>query len=386
MSQTESKHKQITLCEELIPQSDTSLDILSFDIGTINMGVTRIRYDYATLRVTIMNAMLLSIFNPLQIVNDNDRDDESKQVTFPVSAYYHNGTAPTEAERRQLNRSFSAQQRRCRKRALIADKTEQTLQYVSGQHPSRTVKRRRTKLEQSNISKSLEENWALIGAQLVHAIEAHDWISNTHTIDFILLEQQERTNVKMRSIMMALSTYFELKRFSHHSAKPRRVRAPQTVDSQWHEAPFIKICSSSNKLSADTFAALQTTWQLRVKPDSPLRIGGNEMRKMLKKHFKREEHAPANTETYSKRKISSSDEITKLFCRDIIQRARSLSPDSVDVCPAAVVDQLVAEPANAYAHWITAQLKEKNNVTDALLQAFAWIEQASLPESQLVSS
>jgi hypothetical protein len=151
-------------------------------------------------------------------------------------------------------------------------------------------------------------------------------------------------------------------------------------------APFIKVCSASNKLAHATVAAMRTSWSTVSVHASTLRMTPVQVKALLKKHFL----PPAaqdtvNTKTYSKRKISSKDEITCFFCRASIESARAKSlagggrTSLPATCDESIVERVSQEPVNAYAHWIVNQLQQKNNVTDALLQAFSWIQQCDLP-------
>jgi hypothetical protein len=387
-----SDAKRIVCTDAVLARTSTSIDIVSIDIGTINMGVARIRYDYASGNLCILNAMLLSIFNPFQMLNDNDAGHD-ETTTFPVDAYY--AQPPSDAQRAQDNTRFSQQQLLSRKRARITEKNDATLQFATDMHPSNGAKRRRTKLNAPQIPAALAENWALIGAQLTLALQAHAWISEN--VDFLLVEQQDRSNPKARAVSLAIVTFFETKRHMCLQQANGQPQQPQPQQQQQQQqrgghfalAPFIKVCSASNKLAHATVAAMRTSWTtVSVHDASTLRMTPVQVKALLKKHFL----PPAtqdtvNTETYSKRKISSKDEITSFFCRASIESARAKSlADGADrtsrlpaTCAESIVERVAQEPVNAYAHWIVNQLQKKNNVTDALLQAFSWIQQCDLP-------
>lgn len=387
--------KNITCTDAPFPPCDTTIDVVSFDIGTINMGVARVRYDYTSHRLCVLNAMLLNIFHPFQRLNENDAEHD-KDTTFPVSAYY---AAATLTDIVAENRAFSQQQLLCRKRARVCENTEHALQFATDMHPSGTAKRRHTKFNQSQIPATLADNWALIGAQLSLAIEAHRWMSQLDDIDFILIEQQDRANPKARAISLALVTFFETKRH----LQPLSRRRPQT---HMHEhaptgsqplssplssplvtlGPFIKICSASNKLAHSTTRAMRQNWSIVASRQStavPTLIAEAQVKAVLKKHFHPPQSSVADTSNYAKRKISSKDEMTAFFCRPIIERARALAaerhPVLPETCDEDIVKRVAHEPVNAYAHWIVNQLGAKNNVTDALLQAFSWLEQCQPP-------
>lgn len=386
LAMSTAETKNVVCVADELPKTDTTIDILSFDIGTVNMGVARVRYDFARGRVCVMNAMLLNIFHPFQMLNENDKHDESIASTtaFPVAAYEHHRVESERVANRQiLNCAYSEKQRVSRKRARIVEKTEHALQFASDRHPERTAKRRRAKIEQSTLPKTLADNWALIGAQLTLALSGHAWMANMQDLEFILLEQQDRTNPKARAICMSIVTFYETKRHTQTDVSQRR-----QTDGYWHLAPFIKICSASNKLAQKMTAALRSgSWTMQSVAATQVTSGANQLtdvqtRALLKKHFHLPTSDVANSETYSKRKISSVDEITAFFCSNIIAKARAQSATPLpEKCEERVVQMLAREPVNAYAHWIINQLKEKNNVTDALLQAFSWIEQCEVPPS-----
>ena len=90
-----------------------------------------------------------------------------------------------------------------------------------------------------------------------------------------------------------------------------------------------------------------------------------------------------NTEDYGKRKISSKKEVTHFFCSHFIKKAQELArnPDGTlpEVCPETVIGALSHIPVNSYAYWVANQLRQVNNVTDAILQAFAWMYQCNIP-------
>lgn len=362
---------KITLTTNIVPISDTSIDILSFDIGTINMGIAKMRYDFVTKRLCILNAMLMNIFNPFQTLNENDKEVDT-QTKFTVDAYY--ASEPASVELDQGNKEFSTKQLQSRKRARVTEKTEKVLEFVTDTYPENTAKRRRKALEQPQITKSLANNWALIGAQLSCAFEAHKFINSLDEVDFIIIEQQQRTNVLTRAICMSIVTYYETKRQLQPQVN-KRFRSSATEHALWTMGPFIKICSAVNKLSHDIVEAMHNDW-IFEQPSCTKKLTATQIRALLKKHFI---PPPVDTSSYSKRKISSKHEITKLFCNSLILKARSLSFQQSptvppEKCSEEIIEQLTEENVNNYAFWIVNQLGEKNNVTDALLQAFAWIQ------------
>lgn len=358
--------KSIACIESVFPPNENSIDIVSYDIGTKNMGVARIRYDFATHKLCILNAMLLNIYHPFQMLNENDKDADTE---FRVDAYYAN--KPIQQTLQTGNHEFSQKQFLSRKRARITQLPAQTLQFLTDTHPQNTAKRRRTKLNQPTISKALEKNWALLGAQLTYSIDAHKWMSDICDIDFILLEQQDRTNVQTRAIMLSLVTFYETKRLQA-SNRVRTATNSAAATPLWDLCPLIKVCSSSNKLGHLITRAMRTQWTV-TSSSSEYFMTPVQIRALLKKHFKPPASDVADTSDYSKRKISSKDEVTYFFCQDVINRARTLSP-LAEKCPENVIEQIARQPVNAYAHWIVNQLGEKNNVTDAILQTFAWIQ------------
>jgi len=344
------------------------------------MGIARVRYNYKLQKVCILNAMLLSIFNPWQMLNSNDTEDaRSEKIRFPVEAYYAVGCRPDDSQRSLRNEAFSKQQKLCRKRARVVEKTEHALQFATGRHPARTVKRRRTKIEQASTTKSLEKSWSLVAAQLVLSLNTHAWLSNVQALDFILVEQQDRSGVGARAIFLALIAFYETKRTAVE-VEPPTDEGVNNTESLLHLRPFVKICSSSNKLANVTTEALRTRWRMERPQTQAHKMSEIKVRALLKKHLHPPAAETANSDTYSKRKISSVDEITAFFCADTIKAARQQSGQPLPPkCDEQIVRQLAAQPVNAYAKWIVNQNREKNNVTDALLQAFAWIEQAELP-------
>ncbi len=358
--------------DSVICRSTTSIDLLSFDIGQINMGIIKIRYDYATKRFCILNMMLLNIRHPLQRLNENDAEEVG--VEFPVDSYY--AQPINEFEIRQLNHTFSERQHVLRKRARVTEQTEFALQFATNGHPSNVAKRRKAKLELRTVSATLERSGPLKHAELIEALDIHEWISDLSQMDFILLENQTTNNGPMREIFAGIIVYFEMK---------RRLTAPrsnvQIGTSNLNLAPFIKSCSASNKL-AEVTDALYVNWKIESSRND-LFLTIVQLRKLLKDHFQ-VTSSTVNTENYGKRKISSVKEMTHFFCDKIIKKARELArnPDGSlpDVCPEHVLETLATFPVNSHAYWIVNQLGKKVNVTDAILQAFAWMNQCEIPQ------
>lgn len=354
----------------VLPRSTTSIDILSFDIGKINMGVVKLRYDYSSKRFCILNKMLLNIRHPLQRLNENDTDQVG--VEFPVESFY---AEPIEEARiKQLNKTFSDKQQILRKRARVTEQTEFALQFATGIYPSNVAKRRKAKLDSKTISATLEKSGPLKHAELVEALEIHAWISDISLIDFILLENQTTNNGPMREIFAGIIVYFEMKR-------QLTIQRPPHMSNNFHLAPFIKSCSASNKL-AEVTDALYINWKIES-TKTHLFLTKIQLRALMKEHFKITS-STVNTENYGKRKISSVKEMTHFFCDKIIKKARELARNSdgslPDVCPEQVLETLQTFPVNSHAHWIVNQLQKKVNVTDAILQAFAWMNQCEIPQ------
>ena len=357
--------------EKSFAVTESTIDLLSFDIGEINMGVARIRYDYVSKKFCILNAMLMNIYNPLQIVNENDLNVE-EQPSFPVSAYY--AESISENTVKQLNKQFSNEQLLSRKRARITEHTDQALEFATNKHPQKVAKRRRTKFESKEISNSLAKSGPLMYAQLVHSLDIHTWISDISNIHFILLEQQLQSKAENVAIFASLITFFEMKR------KQLATNNQVNSENNWNLKPFIKSCSASNKLAQVT-DALHESWIMHDESNEKF-MTAVQIRALLKEHFLVTE-SMVNTQDYGKRKISSKKEITHFFCGNLIKKARemSLQADGTlpKICSETVINRLTREPVNSYAHWIVNQLKEKNNVTDAILQAFAWINTSVSP-------
>ncbi len=315
--------------------------------------------------------MLLNIYNPLQILNENDAEVDEK-TKFPVSAYY--AEPIPEQTTVNLNKQFSTAQFLSRKRARITEHTEHALEFATNNHPANAAKRRRTKLETKTISNALANSGPLMYAQLSHSLDIHTWISDIADIDFILLEQQLQSKAENVAIFASLITFFEMK---------RKLLPPRAVDNtNWHLKPFIKSCSASNKLAQVT-DALHETWKMSDNQNEKF-MTAVQIRALLKEHFTATT-SMVNTEDYGKRKISSKKEITHFFCGNLINKAREFSRGNngtlPEVCSEAVIERLATVPVNSYAHWIVNQLKEKNNVTDAILQAFAWMNQCAATPS-----
>jgi len=391
-----------TFVDGVIPKRSTTIDILSFDVGEINMGVARLRYDYESKSVCMLNGMLLNIFHPLQRLNENDaaalampkqvatprkkattekpaarRRKRSQDAVFSVASFY--AEPILESKICELNHQFSQSQHCSRKRARIVENTEEALQFATNLHPQNVAKRRNTRLESKELSAKLETSWPLVFAQLPLAFDAHEWISDISNLDFILVEQQMSENALIKGIFASTIMYFEMKR----SLQPLRVQDERNTN--WHLKPFIKAMSASKKLAQVT-QSLHESWTLNEPSEKNQFMSQVQIRALLKEHFK-----PAasltNTESYGQRKISSKKEVTHFFCSRVIQRARQLceaegSAVLPDVCPERIVEKLAREPVNNYAYWIVNQLKEKNNVTDAILQAFAWINECLPPENE----
>jgi len=400
--------QRVVLDEIAFERSDNTIDIVSFDIGTVRMGVTRVRYDYQRRRLCILYAMLLNIYHPYQVLNCNDQDSKDES-TFKVKAYQHTAhpfgcesASQSRQTRAQLNAAFSQKQSFSRKRALIVENSEQALQFYSARHPPHTKKRREAKFAKKEISKALAKGWVLDSAQLVLALNGHDWISGESAdgpLDFCLLEQQDPKNIHMRALCMSVATYYETRRQMALQLKQKAAECADTSEFATQALrslrPIVKICSSSNKLAHGITDALHTRWSVsrQMRDDSStLRLTAVQIRALCKKYFSvPSENSVANSENYSKRKISSVAEITRFFCRPLLEEARSRTKRycersliqtnvTPNKCPEAVVESLARSfPVGAYAHWLVNQQAEKNNITDALLQVFSWIEQAAQP-------
>lgn len=359
-----------TCIDAILPQSTETIDILSFDIGEINMGIAKIRFDYKTRQFCILNAMLLNIYHPLQRLNENDAETD-EATSFPVDAYY--AIPPTEQAIQQLNKKFSDTQFVSRKRARITEHTENALEFATNRHPSNVAKRRRAKLDSKTVSQGLAASGPLMYAQLLNAMDIHDWISDISTIDFILLEQQLQSKAENVAIFASLIMFFESKR------KLLPERAASNNDN-WHLKPFIKSCSPANKLAKVT-DALHENWSMSDQSNVNC-LAPTVIRKLLKDHFV-VTTSMVNTEDYGKRKISSKKEVTHFFCSHFIKKAQELArnPDGTlpEVCPETVIGALSHIPVNSYAYWVANQLRQVNNVTDAILQAFAWMYQCNIP-------
>lgn len=331
-----------TITTRPFAKSRSSLDIVSFDVGTVHLGVVRVRYDTQLHRCCIVEAAVVDVYAPRASLRG---DEEFRAGAASARARrkpdriepFHGSTWPDAPQPAP---------------PLADAHAEQHQQLLDVAQRERSAPKRR---QRASVL------WELQFQLLPLALDCVPWLHDAD-IDRVLVEQQQYDNTVMRCISYAIVGYFTTRR----SALVLQAADPD-ADLQRRALGrhcALQIFPSTLKLNKAYVNTLTTTCAVDTLSE-PLHAS---LLQIVRP-------GSASSASSAQARAESTDDDVEPASNVHDELVSHASHAHKKVSAIRVVDSMFDAHTHPFGHWLEAQRQAKHNVCDALLQAFAWILQ-----------
>lgn len=329
-----------TLTPRPFAKTSACIDVVSFDVGTVNLGCVRVRYDTAAHRCCLVHAMVLDMYEP--------RRSLGADTAFRAGAQSVRARKPTHIE------PFDGD---CWPDPPPAPPP---LPSAHQEHHAHLLDAARREREAPKRKQRAAVLWELQFQLLPLALDHVPWLQDD-AVDRVLVEQQQYDNTVMRCVSYAIVSYYATRRSARllvSDPAPAAAPAAPAVSTKCH----LQIFPSTIKLSKAYINALGRTCQVQALAE-PLAAS---LLHMVRPAAQASGGAQHNDE-------GDTDEAVGSNLHDALVSHASHAHKKASA--ARVLGKLFDAHTHPFGHWLESQRQAKHNVCDALLQALAWILQ-----------
>lgn len=332
--------EQWTLTARPFAKTNPCIDVVSFDVGTVNLGIVRVRYDTAAHRCCLVHAMVLDMYEPRRSL---DVDTEFRAGAQSVRTRKPRHIEPFDGDH-------------------WPDPPPEVpaLPRVHQEHHAHLLDAARREREAPKRKQRAAVLWELQFQLLPLALDHVPWLQDD-AVDRVLVEQQQYDNTVMRCVSYAIVSYYATRRSARLLAE-----APSAVASAVSTECQLQIFPSTNKLSKAYINALGCTCHVQTLAE-PLTVS---LLHMVRPAAQPIGGAQDNDDTDSD---ETTSEAVGTNLHDLLVSHKSHAHKKASAT--RVLVKLFDAHTHPFGHWLESQRQAKHNVCDALLQALAWILQ-----------
>lgn len=299
----------IQITENIFPKCKSCIDIVSFDVGTVNLACVKTRFCADNKSCCVVNCVLMDIKHPeesLSADKHHECGDKRKKPEY-VEPFPSNPLSE--------------------KKIIISEFHKKFLQ----------------------VSENKSETYEDDILRLPFALEMIEWAYDSD-VDHVIIEIQKRDNILMRIVGYSIMTFYQTQRWI-------RIKNSIPELKSLSENAKITMFPSTLKLSAEILTILSQSWNLVLTGETGTPYVEDKVQKeKVQEKIEIEEVEILNEKAFLKKSSHSQRKTTSILV--VANLFKSCH---------------VTQRTHPFRHWLETQRREKNNICDALLQSFAWI-------------